>query len=72
MVGLIIAVSVVSTLLVATIVVGAIKIYRLEETLTNLAQCFLAYTENPDSINIVQDITRHSDFNFPNSEGFDK
>lgn len=80
MTGLIIATSIIGTVLIATIVVGAIKFHRMEQNLTTLAQCFLAYTSNPESVNIVEDYTvgkrkRHSsdksdDFNFPNSEGF--
>lgn len=76
MVGLIVAVSIIGTVLVASIVLGAIRIAELEETVSNLCECFLRYRDNPESVTIVEDYTslskNKSDFNFPNSEGFDK
>ena len=76
-----IAIAVVGALLVATITVGVTKIRTLEKNLTNLAQCFLSYVSNPDSINIIEDYpinskkskksdSKSNNITFPNSEGF--
>lgn len=72
MVGLIVATSVIGAVLVSAIVVGAIKLYRMEKNMTTLAECLLTYMTNPESVDIVEDYSTTSDsnFNFPNSTGF--
>ena len=75
MIGLIIAVAILGALLVTTIIVCAKKFNELNETLTNLCECFLMYKDNPDSVNIIEDysaLSNSSKFTFPNSEGFGK
>jgi hypothetical protein len=72
MVRLVIAVSVIGALLVATAVVGMIKIKQMDKNLTTLAECLLTYMTNPNSVDIIEDIpvSRTANFTFPNSEGF--
>lgn len=73
MTGLIIAVSVIGALFVATLVVGSIKIYRLSKSVSDLANCFLTYlTTQAEGVDIVEtyDLKGGSDFTFPNSRGF--
>lgn len=73
MVGLIIATATLGTLLIGTIIVGAIKIHTMDKNLTKLAECFLTYLTNPESMEIIEDIKVNSNtsgLNFPNSEGF--
>ena len=78
MIGLIIATSIIGALLVSAITVGAIKIYKLEKNLNNLAECLLTYITSPADIDIIEDYSStkrsnkksKSDLGFPNSEGF--
>lgn len=73
MIGLIIATSVIGAILVSAIVVGAIKIHKMEKNMTTLAECLLTYMTNPESVDIIEEYTNtnsRSDFNFPNSTGF--
>ena len=73
MIGLIIATSVIGTVLVSAIVVGAIKLHKMEKNMTTLAECLLTYMTNPESVDIIEDYTNptgSSDFDFPNSKGF--
>ena len=79
MTGLIIAVSILGTALVGTIVVGAIKFRQLEKSMEMIAKnlhttadCLLTYMTHPEQIDVVEDYTAKSgsaDWNFPNSEG---
>ena len=70
MTGLIIATSVIGALLVATIVVGAIKYRKMEQNLSRFGTCLLAHITDPSQIEILEDydVSQH-DFNFPNTEG---
>jgi hypothetical protein len=74
MIGLIVAVSVIGAVLISAIVVGAIKIYRMDKNLNNLAECFLAYITKPEEVDIIEEYSvkkkSGKDFGFPNSEGF--
>ena len=74
MVGLIVAISVIGAVLMSAIGVCAIKIYKMDKNLNNLAECFLAYVTRPEDVDIIEDysVTKKSgkDFGFPNSEGF--
>lgn len=73
MTGLIIATSIIGTLLIATIVFGAIKMYRMNKNMTTLAECLLAYMTHPESVDIVEDYFSdrgNNNISFPNSEGF--
>ena len=73
MTGLIVAVSVIGAIIVSAIIVGAIKLYKMEKNMTTLADCLLTYMTHPESVDIVEDysnISSSSDFNFPNSNGF--
>lgn len=73
MTGLIVAVSIIGAVLVSAIVVGAIKLTKLEKNATTLAECLLTYMTHPESVDIVEDYsntTRGGGFNFPNSTGF--
>ena len=78
MIGVIVAVSVVSTLLVSAVVVGAVKLYqlnkrqaKLEENMNTLGECFLTYIQHPERVDIVKDIRdTKNGFSFPNNEGF--
>ena len=72
MVGLIIATSIIGALLVATIVVGAIRMVKMEKHMATLAECLLAYMQNPNCVDIIEDYAncKSTGFNFPNSEGF--
>lgn len=73
MIGLIIATSVIGAVLVSAIVVGAIKLIKMEKNMTTLAECLLTYMTHPESVDIIEDYTNHSgsnDFDFPNSTGF--
>ena len=70
MTGLIIATSVIGALLVATIVVGAIKYHKMEQNLSRFGTCLLMHITAPEQIDVLEDydISNH-DFNFPNTEG---
>lgn len=73
MIGLIIATSIIGSLLVAAIVFGSIKIYKMEKNMSTLAECLVAYMTNPESVDIVESnfsCGSNRDFNFPNSTGF--
>ena len=73
MIGLIIATSVIGAVLVSAIVVGSIKLYKMNKNMTTLAECLLTYMTNPESVDIIEDYTNSngsSDFDFPNSKGF--
>lgn len=73
MTGLIIATSIIGTLLVATIVFGSIKMYRMNKNMTTLAECLLTYMTHPESVDIVEDYFSdrgNDNISFPNSEGF--
>jgi putative effector of murein hydrolase LrgA (UPF0299 family) len=73
MIGLIIATSVIGAVLVSAIVVGAIKLHKMEKNMTTLAECLLTYMTNPESVDIIEEYTNmrsNSDFDFPNSTGF--
>jgi hypothetical protein len=73
MIGLIVATSVIGAVLVSAIIVGAIKMHRMEKNMTTLAECLLTYMTHPESVDIVEDYSAggsKSDFNFPNSTGF--
>lgn len=71
MIGLIIATSIIGTVLVSAIVVGAIKLYKMNKNMTTLANCLLTYMTHPEQVDIVEDYPiEASGFNFPNTEGF--
>ena len=73
MIGLTVATSVIGALLVSAIVVGTIKLVKMEKNMTTLAECLLTYMTQPESVDIIEDYSNHSgssDFNFPNSTGF--
>lgn len=73
MIGLIIATSIIGSVLVAAIVFGAIKIYRMEKNMSTLAECLVAYMTHPESVDIVESYSNrdsNSNFDFPNSVGF--
>ena len=72
MTGVIIALSVISAFLLATIIIGSIKLYRMNKNMETLARSLLVFINHSDELNIVDDDIAHSgsDFNFPNSEGF--
>lgn len=73
MTGLIIATSILGSLFVAAVVVGAIKIHTLEKQVTSVAECFLLYLTNNENVDIIEDITVTTGKGgptFPNSEGF--
>ena len=73
MIGLIIATSVIGAILVSAIVVGAIKLHKMEKNMTTLAECLLTYMTNPESVDIVEDYFSdrgNNNISFPNSEGF--
>lgn len=73
MVGLIIATSIIGSVLVSAIVIGAIKMHRMENNMTTLAECLLSYMTNPEEVDIIVDHSSDrtgGDFDFPNSKGF--
>ena len=72
MTGIIVAISVIGVVLVTTIVVGSIKLYRMNKHMETLAKSLLVFINHSDELNIVDNGTEYdgSDFNFPNSEGF--
>lgn len=73
MIGLIVATSVIGALLVSAIVVGTIKLVKMEKNMTTLAECLLAYMTQPESVDVIEEYTDYnskSNFNFPNSTGF--
>lgn len=71
MIGLIIATSVIGAVLVSAIVVGAIKLYKMNKNMTTLANCLLTYMTNPEQIDIVEEYPiSATGLNFPNTEGF--
>lgn len=73
MIGLIIATSVIGAILVSAIVVGAIKLHKMNKNMTTLAECLLAYMTHPESVDIVEDYFSdrgNNNISFPNSEGF--
>lgn len=72
MTGLIVATSIIGAVLISAIVVGAIKIYRMEKDMITVAQCLMVHMTNPDKIDVVEDISKptHTGFDFPNTSGF--
>lgn len=73
MTGLIIATSIIGTLVVSAIIIGAIKIHKMNKNMTTLANCLLTYMTHPESVDIVEDYISdrgNNNISFPNSEGF--
>lgn len=72
MVGIIIAVAVLATIVVAESVIGVIQMLRMERNMTTLAECLLAYMTRPEDVDIIEDYTtttKTTDWNFPNTDG---
>lgn len=72
MIGLIIATSVLGTILVSAVIVCAIKMHKMEKNMTTLAECLLTYMTHPEQVDIVENysVNDGTNFNFPNSTGF--
>jgi hypothetical protein len=68
----VLALSIASALMLTAIIVGFVKIYRMNEHLETLARSLLVFINHSDELKIVDNDTEYdgSDFNFPNSEGF--
>lgn len=72
MLEIMLALSIVSAIMLTAIIVGFVKLYRMDKHLETLARSLLVFINHSDELNIVDNDTEYdgSDFNFPNSEGF--
>ena len=71
--GLIVAVAILGTLLVATIVLGVIQLKMLDKNVATLAECLLVHMTNTEHLDVIADEhpgMSFKDVSFPNSEGF--
>lgn len=72
MVGIIIAVAVLATIVVAESIIGVVQMLRMERNMTTLAECLLTYMTRPEDVDIIEDYTtttKTTDWNFPNTDG---
>ena len=72
-IGVIVALVVLATIVIAESIIGVIQMLRMERNMTTLAECLLAYMTRPEDVDIIEEYTtttKTTDWNFPNSEGF--
>lgn len=69
MTGVIVALSITDALLLATIIVGSIKMRTLSKQVTSVATCLVEYIRNKDSIEVIEEYSIN-DFTFPSKDGF--
>lgn len=71
-IGVIVAVVVLTTIVVAESIICVVQMLRMERNMTTLAECLLTYMTRPEDIDIIEDYTtttKTTDWNFPNTDG---